>query len=76
MTVEEAIGRNNNLYKNFWEPLTLGILNTQCNQASAQILKNVVKETFLKGGKYSGIFQPKKVLHPFVILLQVRIVSI
>ena len=60
MTVEEAIGRNNNLYKNFWEPLTLGILNTQCNQASAQILKNVVKETFLKGGKYSGIFQPKK----------------
>ena len=60
VTVEEVIGKKNNLYKNFWEPLTLGILNTQCNEASAQILKNVVKETFLKGGKYSGIFQPRK----------------
>ena len=60
MTVEEVIGKKNTLYRNFWEPLTLGILNTQCNEASAQLLKNVVKETFLKGGKYSGIFQPKK----------------
>ena len=60
MTVEEVIGKRNNLYKSFWEPLTLGILNTQCNEASAQILKNVVKETFLRGGKYSGIFQPRK----------------
>jgi protoporphyrinogen oxidase len=60
MTVQEVIGEKNNLYKNFWEPLTLGILNTQCKEASAQLLKNVVKKTFLKGGKYSGIFQPKK----------------
>ena len=61
MTVEEAIGRNNNLYKNFWEPLTLGILNTQCNQASAQILKNVVKETFLKRKIFRNL-STKKIL--------------
>lgn len=58
-TVEKIL-KKNSLYNYFWEPLTLGILNTQCEHASAMLLKNVIKETFLKGGKYSGIYQPKK----------------
>ena len=49
----------NNLYTYFWEPLTLGILNTHCKDASALLLKNVLKETFLKGKKSSMIYQPR-----------------
>ena len=59
-TVDDLFNKNTKLYNSFWEPITLGILNTQCNEASAKLLLNVLKETFLKGGKFCKIIQPKK----------------
>ena len=32
-----------NIYKSFWEPFTLGIMNTSPEEASAKILSNVLK---------------------------------
>ena len=57
-TVQDLFSKNNNLYKKLWEPLTLGILNTECKNASAYLLWNVLKKTFLRGGKYCQIYQP------------------
>ena len=57
--VNDLILGSGRLYKFFWEPLTLGILNTNCKEASAYLLYNVLKKSFLKGGKYCGIIQPK-----------------
>ncbi len=58
-TVADLVGGQKKLYLNFWEPLTLGVLNTPCNTASAKLLWNVLKETFLKGSEFCKICQPK-----------------
>lgn len=59
-TIDTIISKKNNVFNFFWEPLTLGVLNTDCKNASAFLLKNVLKETFLRGYKYSGIYQPSQ----------------
>lgn len=58
-TVLDILKKKNNLYNFFWEPLTLGILNTPCGEASAWVLKNVLKGTFVKGADFCEIIQPK-----------------
>ena len=58
-TVSDLVNKSNKLYKSFWEPLTLGILNTPPDDASAKLLWNVLKESFLKGSDFCKIFQPK-----------------
>ena len=50
---------NGQLFQKLWEPLTLGILNTETTNASAYLLWNVLKKTFLKGGRFCQIYQPK-----------------
>ena len=58
-SVFEIVG-NSNIFKTFWEPLTLGVMNTAPQMASAKVLSNVLKETIYKGEKFCRIFQPKK----------------
>ncbi len=57
-TVHEIIG-NSNIYRTFWDPLTLAVMNTSSENASAKVLAFVLKETILKGKKNCSIYQPK-----------------
>lgn len=57
--VGQIISKKNGLYTSFWEPFTVGVLNTKCEDASAFLLKNVLMQTFFKGPNFSGIYQPK-----------------
>ena len=47
--VEDLINKHSTLYKNFWEPFTLGIMNTSPRHASANVLSNVLKKTLFRG---------------------------
>ena len=58
-TVGHVVSKKNTLFSSFWEPFTVGVLNTQCVDASAFLLKKVLLETFLKGPNFSGIIQPR-----------------
>ena len=49
-TVHDIIG-NSNIYSTFWDPLTLAVMNTSSENASAKVLAYVLKETILKGKK-------------------------
>lgn len=51
-TVKDCVGNAGKLFERFWEPLTLAALNTPSDQASALLLKAVLKETFFKGEKH------------------------
>ena len=57
-TVHQIIG-NSKIYSTFWDPLTLAVMNTSSENASAKILAFVLKETILKGKKNCSIYQPK-----------------
>jgi squalene-associated FAD-dependent desaturase len=48
-TVADCVGTTGRLYRNFWEPLTVGAINTAPQQASAALMRPVLTETFLKG---------------------------
>lgn len=52
-TVAEVVGEGGALYKNFWEPLTLAVLNATPQQGQARLLWSVIRETFLLGGQAS-----------------------
>lgn len=47
--VGDLIDRNDPLWTRFWEPLTVAALNTAPEEASAQLLWLVLRETFAKG---------------------------
>ena len=49
-TVFELVGKSK-IYKTFWEPFTLAVMNTSPEYASAKVLSNVLKETIFKGKK-------------------------
>ena len=48
-TVAQCVGTVGPLYRNFWEPLTVGAINTAPEQAAAVLMLPVLMETFLKG---------------------------
>ena len=48
-TVADCIGTTGSLYRNFWEPLTVGAINTAPEQAAAALMRPVLIETFLRG---------------------------
>ena len=48
-TVVSAVGANTVLFKTFWEPLCRAALNTEAAMASAQLLWQVFRNTFMKG---------------------------
>jgi len=66
-TVADVVDRNGALYKTFWEPLTLAVLNTTPELGQARLLWSVIRETFLLGGKASRPLAAKKGLGPAFI---------
>ena len=48
-TMSACVGDTGTLYRNFWEPLTVAVLNTPPGQAAAGLMRPVLRETFLKG---------------------------
>ncbi len=49
-TVAEIFGDNANVYRRFWEPLAVAVLNTPPDRACARLLWPVFAETFALGG--------------------------
>ena len=56
-SVFELVGKSA-IYHTFWEPLTIGVMNTCPKYASARVLSNVLKKTIFKGKKFCHILQP------------------
>ena len=50
-TVADCVGTKGSLYRNFWEPLTLAVLNTDPRKAAAKLMRPVLMETFLRGSQ-------------------------
>lgn len=48
-TVAECVDKEGMLYRRFWEPLTVAVLNTAADEAAAQLLWPVLRETFGRG---------------------------
>jgi len=49
-TVAGVLDDDGELYRRFWEPLAVSVLNTQADQAAASLLWPVLRETFGRGG--------------------------
>jgi squalene-associated FAD-dependent desaturase len=50
-TVEALAGRHEVLYRRFWEPLAVAVLNTEASNGAAALLAPVLLETFARGAK-------------------------
>ena len=48
-SVAEVLGPNSDLYRLFWEPFAIAVMNTGLEEASASLLWPVVRETFGRG---------------------------
>jgi squalene-associated FAD-dependent desaturase len=66
-TVADVVDTDNVLYKAFWEPLTLAVLNTTPEIGQAKLLWSVIRETFLLGGQASRPLAAKDGLGPAFI---------
>ncbi|MEM9706083.1 MAG: hydroxysqualene dehydroxylase HpnE [Pseudomonadota bacterium] len=66
-TVADVVDKNNILYKNFWEPLTLAVLNTTPQIGQAKLLWAVIRETFALGGQASTPLAAREGLGPAFI---------
>jgi hydroxysqualene dehydroxylase len=49
-TTAECLNKDTALYRRFWEPMIIGVLNTEPEMASAQLLANVLRQSFCAGG--------------------------
>ena len=49
--VTDCLDRADPLWRNFWEPLVVAVLNTPGEEASARLLWHVLTQTFAKGEK-------------------------
>ncbi len=49
-TVSQCLAGPGELFEKFWEPLSVSVLNTEADQASARLLWPVLRETFGRGG--------------------------
>ncbi len=50
-TVASRFDTNSAMYKRFWEPLTIGALNTEADTASARLLASIFVQSFAAGGR-------------------------
>jgi squalene-associated FAD-dependent desaturase len=50
-TIASRFNTNSTLYRRFWEPMVIGVLNTEPEIASAQLLANVFVQSFGAGGR-------------------------
>ncbi|MCU0839095.1 MAG: hydroxysqualene dehydroxylase HpnE [Rhodospirillales bacterium] len=48
-TVAQTLGPNGAAFTRFWEPLAVGVLNTEADAAAAHLLWPVLNETFARG---------------------------
>ncbi len=48
-TVAECLAGSGALYRRFWEPLALAVLNTSAEEGSAALFRSVLRETFGRG---------------------------
>ena len=48
-TVAKTLGPDNVLFRRFWEPLAVAVLNTEADQAAASLLRRVIRETIGQG---------------------------
>ena len=66
-TVAEAVTDRGPLWTRFWEPMTLAVLNTVPERASARLLARVIGETFLRGaGAARPMLAPRGLGHALV----------
>ena len=49
VTVAQCLDRDNTLYRRFWEPLAVSVLNTQAHEGAAWLLWPVLRQTFGRG---------------------------
>jgi squalene-associated FAD-dependent desaturase len=66
-TVADLVDKSDPLYKRFWEPLTLAVLNTTPEIGQARLLWAVIRETFALGGGASRPLAAKEGLGPAFI---------
>ncbi|MEO0426592.1 MAG: hydroxysqualene dehydroxylase HpnE [Pseudomonadota bacterium] len=67
VTVAEAVRGRGPLWRAFWEPLTLAVLNTTPEKGQARLLWRVLQATFLKGaGPSRPLFAPQGLGHALV----------
>ena len=66
-TVADLVDKADPLYKRFWEPLTLAVLNTTPDIGQARLLWAVIRETFALGGGASRPLAAKEGLGPAFI---------
>ena len=52
-SVESLFGDQGQIYRRFWEPFSVAVLNTPANQATARLLMPVIRETLAKGADAS-----------------------
>ena len=58
--MNELVG-GSKIFKTFWEPFTLAVMNTSPKYASAKVLSKVLKETLFKGKKTALFINPMKI---------------
>jgi len=52
-TVKDLFGQQGNLYRRFWEPFAVAVLNTPPEEAAARLLVPVIRESLAKGADAS-----------------------
>ena len=80
-TITDCLNTDTTLYHRFWEPMVIGVLNTEPEIASAQMLANVFAQSFAAGGRSCIPLIPKVGLSetfiaPCIKLLEERGVQI
>ena len=58
-TIADCFDRNSLLYRRLWAPLTVAVLNTEPENASAQLLWSIFEQTFGRGGAALHPVMPK-----------------
>ncbi|MDX1717012.1 MAG: hydroxysqualene dehydroxylase HpnE [Anderseniella sp.] len=52
-TVKQLFAGQGALYERFWDPFTVGVMNTLPEEAAARLLTPVIRETLARGADYS-----------------------
>ncbi|MGF1552918.1 MAG: hydroxysqualene dehydroxylase HpnE [Paracoccaceae bacterium] len=76
-TVAEAIRGRGPLWRGFWEPMTLAVLNTVPERGQARLLWRVMRKTFLRGAAHARpMLAPKGLGAAFVAPALARLAAL
>ena len=69
-SVDRLFNDGGSLWRRFWEPFAVGVLNTEPDEAAARLLLPVIRETLARGGRFSTPMVARRGLshvfaHPF-----------